>query len=108
MEIDKYVLKLDGDYYAGQNAKYWDMINLSGSGAIGAKKMNKEEAERLQTAFARNGWVAEIEIYDPKKYLKASLEKILVCNTARNEGKDIGYSIENLVGYCLRYLEQVH
>ena len=107
MENDKYVLKLDGDYYAGRNAKYWDMINLSGSGAIGAKKMNKEEAERLQNAFARNGWVVEVEIYDPKKYLKDSLIKILAYDTARKEGKDVGYAIENTVEHCLRYLEQM-
>lgn len=107
MEEKTYVLKLDGDYYAGPNQKYWDMINISGTGAIGAKKLNKENAERLRIHFTKNGWDAEIEEYEPKKYIKKSLEKIIECEQGRKNGKDYGYLVENLAKECIKYLEQI-
>lgn len=107
MDDKKYVLKLDGDYYAGPNPKYWDMINLSGSGAIGAKKMNKEDAEKSRNHFIKNGWTVEIEEYEPKRYIKEALEKIIECEQGRKEGKDYGYLVENLAKHCIDYLNQV-
>lgn len=107
MEEKNYVLKLDGDYYAGPNPKYWDMFNISGSGALGARKMTEEDALKLRDSFARNGWDASVELYEPKKYMKKALEKILECEQGRRNGKDYGYLVENLTKYCMEYLEQI-
>ena len=107
MKDEKYVLKLDGNYYAGRNPKYIDIINLSGSGAAGAEQMDKETAEKLKTIYSKYGWQAEIELYEPKKYLKEVLEEILKYEEERTRGKEIGYAISNLVRYGLRYLKQI-
>lgn len=107
MKNEKYVLKLDGDYYAGRNHKYMDMINLSGSGAVGAEQMDKETAEKLKTIYNKNGWQTEIELYEPKKYLKKVLEEILKYEEKRTQGKEIGYAIHNLAMYGLDYLKQI-
>lgn len=103
----KYILTLDGNYYAGRNEKYADMYNISGSGPIGAKQYSRKDAEALKDYYTKNGWEVTIEEYDPKKYLKKALEEILKYEKARADGKEIGYAIKNLAEDGLKYLKQV-
>ena len=104
---EKYVLKLDGDYYAGPNQKYADMFNISGLGPLGAKRLTLEEAERLKAYFTKQRFEVEIEEYDAKRYMEQALEKILMYEQERQHGRDCGYAIENNAKHCLEYLKQI-
>ena len=106
-EAEIYVLKVDGNYYAGPNEKYFDMYNISGSGPLGAKKMTLKEVNTLREHFQNNDFETEIEIYDPRIYLERSLHKIIRYDENRILGKDPGYAIENLAKNCLRYLNEI-
>ena len=103
----KYVLKLDENYYAGPNKKYADMYNISGSGPLGAKRLEKTEAEKLKEAFTKNGFEVEIEIYNPKMYLRTALEKIIQYENKWRKGNPPGYAIRNLAKESLEYLKQI-
>ena len=107
MNDKKYVLKLDGDYYAGPNQKYSDMFNIAGRGVLGAKRLTKEEANRLKDAFEKNGFDAVVEEYDARQYMEEALSKIIMYDQERQRGKDCGYAIENLTKDCLEFLVQI-
>ena len=107
MNDKKYVLKLDGDYYAGPNQKYSDMFNIAGRGVLGAKRLTKEEANRLKDAFEKNGFDAVVEEYDARQYMEEALSKIIMYDQERQRGKDCGYAIENLAKDCLEFLVQI-
>lgn len=100
----KYVVIIDGDYYAGANKKYSDMYNISGSGAIGAKQMDYETAEKIREYYEQIGRNASIEEYNPHRYIKDALEKIIRCDEEQRDGKDVGYIIRNLAQKCLKFM----
>ena len=108
-ELDKakYVLIINGDYYAGPNQKYADMYNLSGSGPIGAKLLSAEEAVKMQHYLSGLGNETSVEPYNPHRYLRQSLEKIIQYEQRRRKGYNPGYAIENTAKYCLEYLKQI-
>ena len=108
-EEKDYVLIIERNYYAGQNEKYWDMWNVSGSGPIGAKKLTLEEAYKLKESFRKNGFDnVYVERYDPNKYLQKELEDIQKYEDRRKaQGIDPGYAIINSVRHALKYLKEV-
>lgn len=105
--MKNYVLKINGNYYAGPNGKYADMYNISGSGPLGAKRMTEDELHPLADYFKENGNKIEIEIYQPEKYLKHCLEDIIRYEQEWKKGKDPGYAIRNNALNALKYLEQI-
>lgn len=105
--MEEFVVKIDGNYYSGQNEKYADMYNITGSGALGAKRMNIRDAENLKAYFERLGRKVEIEKYDSKKYLSECISKIIQYEKDRQNGNDCGYAIENIAKRALEYLKQI-
>lgn len=110
LEEDKnYVLIIERNYYAGQNEKYSDMWNVSGSGPLRAKKLTLEEAYKLKESFQKNGFDnVHVEWYNPHKYLQQELEDIQKYEDRRkNQGIDPGYAIQNKAERALKYLKQI-
>ena len=104
----QYVIKLDGDYYAGRNEKYTGMYNISGLGAFGAKKMSLETAEETKTFYEKFGRKVEIEKYDARAYLAIELESIIQHEKKRvSTGEICGYAILNGAQHALMYLKQL-
>lgn len=103
----KYVIKLNGNYYAGRNKKYADMHNISGWGAIGAKKMKYEEAENVKALYEKLGYVVEIEEYNAQRYLEKCLEDIIRYDEKNRNGEDCGYAIRNSAQKAIEYLKQI-
>ena len=103
----EYVLKLDGDYYAGPSEKYSGCFMISGRGAIGAKRYSYDEAKKIQEKLVLVGYTCLIEKYEPLRYAKECLEEIIKYEVGRRRGKDPGYAIENNALECLEYLKQI-
>ena len=103
----KYVVKLDGNYYAGRNEKYADMHNISGRGPLGAEKMSYEEATVIRAFYERLGYTVEIEEYSARRYLEKSLEDIIRYDERNRNGGDCGYAIKNSAQNAIEYLEQM-
>ena len=103
----EYVLKLEGDYYAGWSGKYSDCFMISGRGAIGAKRYSYDEAKKKQDIFVKKGFNCVIERYEPLRYAKERVEEILKYEVGRRCGKDPGYAIHNNALKCLEYLKQI-
>lgn len=105
---ERYVLKIEGDYYAGPNQKYPDMFNIAGNGPLGAKLLNYNEGIKLRKKYLKNGFeYVELEIYDAKTYLERTLQAILILEEERKKGKDPGYAIQNNAKKALEYLKQI-
>lgn len=100
----KYVVKLDGIYYAGKNEKYAD---ISGRGPLGAEKMSYEEAAVIRALYERLGYTVEIEEYSARRYLEKSLEDIIRYDERNRNGGDCGYAIKNSAQNAIEYLEQM-
>ena len=84
------------------------MYNISGSGAIGAKLMDYETAEKTREYYEKMGRDASIEEYDPRRYAKEALKKIIRCDEEQRVGKDAGYTIRNLAQNCLKFIDQLN
>ena len=106
-ENKDFILKIDGDYYAGRNKKYSDMYDISGRGPLGAERMNRKNAEKLRDHYNNCGRNTEIEEYDPQRYFKESLGKIIKCDEKNRAGEDTGYTIRNLAQKCIEYTDQI-
>lgn len=106
---ERYVLKIEGDYYAGRNQKYPDVFNISGNGPLGAKLLNYNEGTKLRKKYLKNGFEhVELELYDAKTYLERALQAILILEEERKKGKDPGYAIQNKAKRALEYLKQIN
>lgn len=104
-----YVVKIDGDYYAGRNEKYADLYNISGMGVVGAKKMTLEETVEIRRHFEQPGIgrTVEVEEYNPTKYLMDTLKEIIVLDQKQREGIDVGYAIRNNAQKALKLLWEI-
>ena len=102
-----FVVKIDGNYYAGRNKKYADIYNVSCMGAVGAEQMSSEDAEKIKTFFENLGRVVEIEEYDAHKYLVETLKRILAYDEKQRNGSDIGYAIKNYAQKALLLADEL-
>ena len=102
-----YVLKIDGDYYAGRNKKYSNIYNVSGMGAVGAEQMVLEDAEKEKAYFEKFGRTVEIEPYDSQKYLLDVLKEIIALDDKQRSGKDIGCAIRNNAQKAIMFAKEL-
>lgn len=102
-----FVVKIDGNYYAGQNKKYADIYNVSCMGAVGAEQMSNEDAEKIKNYFEKLGRIVEIEEYDAHKYLTETLKRIVAYDEKQRNGADIGYAIKNCAQKALLLADEL-